>query len=437
MPLDNRESATLILFAALVILALFGRGFRRAAGDFLKALANWRILTLFAIYFAYCVGVVFAAHQIGLWHTNLLKDTVILVLFTGIPMLMNKQKDGKQFFITTIKDTFALAAILAFYVGLAPLPLWGELILQVVATILVGVSLVAKRNPEHGKVERPASVLLGIIGLFLIIYTTVKVVSQANDFDFKTEGYIFAMAVWLPLALIPLIYSIAYFVNYEVSSKMLKHFNDKQQPPRRVRFALLVGLRFSLWYSAQFIGKWRSRLGQAKGFREGLVIMRDFRRTTRQEREAKRAAARRLVEMAGVEGTDDEGRRLDQREFTETKDALDRFWYAQLGWHRNQLGRFVARLAKPEVNFFGDTRLPPGAEVHFILSEDKQKWFAWRRTVTGWVFAVAGLGSDLDTQWQYDGAEPPTSWPDSERPAPWASDTVEGENLHWRLAGDQ
>jgi hypothetical protein len=37
-------------------------------------------------------------------------------------------------------------------------------------------------------------------------------------------------------------------------------------------------------------------------------------------------------------------------------------------------------------------------------------WHAWRRTPSGWVFAIGAAGPPPD-QWEYDGAEPPSGFP--------------------------
>lgn len=53
--------------------------------------------------------------------------------------------------------------------------------------------------------------------------------------------------------------------------------------------------------------------------------------------------------------------------------------------------------------------LPENHGITVRISGDGQRWFAWRRTVSGWCFAI-GAASAPD-QWVYDGAGPPSDFP--------------------------
>ena len=58
--------------------------------------------------------------------------------------------------------------------------------------------------------------------------------------------------------------------------------------------------------------------------------------------------------------------------------------------------------------------LPKESGVTLRVSEDGQSWYAWRRTVTGWCFAIGAAGVPPD-QWEYDGAEPPKGYPGNDQ----------------------
>ena len=63
------------------------------------------------------------------------------------------------------------------------------------------------------------------------------------------------------------------------------------------------------------------------------------------------------------------------------------------------------------------------------VHEAGQSWYAWRRTVTGWCFAIGAAGPPPE-QWEYDGPEPPAGFP-GEDPA-WGSHAFSEEaNRNW------
>jgi hypothetical protein len=117
----------------------------------------------------------------------------------------------------------------------------------------------------------------------------------------------------------------------------------------------------------------------------------------------------RLKRYAGVDGTNEEGKRLDQREFAETKEALQWLASCHMGWYRNHGGQYRPDL--PAI--LGDFTLHGLPKEHGIVMKvrrDGQAWYAWRRTISGWVFAV-GAATKPPDQWLYDGANPPTRYP--------------------------
>lgn len=132
---SNRELATAILAAVFVATILLIPRTRRqvlpSLVAILKVLANIKILGLFAAYFAYAALLVVAAWILGAWEISLLKDTLIVVVFVGLPLLFNANeiRNGLHLVTKVIKETIGVAALIVFYVSLVSLPLWAELIM--------------------------------------------------------------------------------------------------------------------------------------------------------------------------------------------------------------------------------------------------------------------------------------------------------------------
>lgn len=141
-------------------------------------------------------------------------------------------------------------------------------------------------------------------------------------------------------------------------------------------------------------------------------------------------AQARLIRFAGVDGSDEHGHRLDRREFEETMSALRWVSTCQMGWYNNnQAQRYRVDLLDFVLEGSSGSQLrdPPGVQMR--VSGDGQKWFCWRRTVSGWVFAVGAAGPPPDT-WEYDGQEPPEGFP-GEDPAWGAMAFSQEANLNW------
>lgn len=81
---------------------------------------------------------------------------------------------------------------------------------------------------------------------------------------------------------------------------------------------------------------------------------------------------------------------IDQREFRETRDALQWLATCQMGWYQREEdgGRYRDDMLAIQNNDFTRYGLLLDHGITLRVSKDGQAWFAIRRTVAGWVFAI-------------------------------------------------
>jgi hypothetical protein len=80
-----------------------------------------------------------------------------------------------------------------------------------------------------------------------------------------------------------------------------------------------------------------------------------------------------------------------------------------MGWYRNppegrykaKVGEFLSTLARD---------LPEDHGITMEVRKDGQAWYAWRRTITGWVFGIGAAGSPPDQRF-YEGEVPTEGFP--------------------------
>jgi hypothetical protein len=99
-----------------------------------------------------------------------------------------------------------------------------------------------------------------------------------------------------------------------------------------------------------------------------------------------------------------------------------------MGWYR----RDGASAYRPELlerlGSFEDRGLPEPHGIVVRVSDDGQRWFGYRRTVTGWVLAIGAAG-EPPNQWLYDGPEPPNGFPGDD-PA-WGASMFSSRAQNW------
>jgi hypothetical protein len=278
--LTNREIASLILIAALLVFCVVKTDIRKSLLGTIKVFFSYQLVTINLIYLTYAAALVLLAWRLGAWDLRLLKDTVIVLLVVGYPMVFraNSVSDGKVLLRRTVRETLGISALVVFYVNLSSLPIVWEVVIQLVGVFAVMLAVVAK---SQGPQSRPVAVFMNgvliAIGLLLFVTTTINFVANWKTEDFGLILKTLCMTIWLPIALLPLIYVGAFLMQVQVIFVMLPFNNGHKKVRLDVKLALFFGLRGSVRLGAAFIGAWRTRIGKASNYKEARSVMKDFR----------------------------------------------------------------------------------------------------------------------------------------------------------------
>lgn len=429
--LNDREWA--FIFWAVVIAGwVFSRrDLHPSIVQVLRAGAKLKILFPLACLMGWVALEVLMATQVKLWVPSLVTTTVIWFVTSGLALFFDFNDASKKthFFRRKAVHVLVPGALLVSLVDAFVLPLPAELVLQPTVGFLVIVAIVAGREERTLLVKKLASGLLGLIGLAILLHVAVDAVTGWEPLN-KVELILqVALPVWLTLGLLPFIYAIALYSSYEMAFLRIDWKSEAGWRARlRNKIVLVTSFHFKVHELASFSGSWQLRLGKASSFREARNVVRDFRHEQREAARIDEEERERLIRFAGVDGTDEDGRRLDRREFEETADALRWLGTSLMGWFRQQ-DRYRADLLAVLEDDFTRQGLAVPSGIAMRVAEDGQAWYAWRRTVTGWYFAMGAAGPPPE-QWEYDGPEPPKGFPGQD--PSWGSGPFSGQaNRNW------
>ena len=273
--------------------------------------------------------------------------------------------------------------------------------------------------------------LIVVASVALLLYVVVGLVNNWASLDKVDLLQQFALPVWLTLGVLPYIYVVGLFAAYELAFIRINWKSEVGWWARtRAKLVLLTSFHAKARDVGAFSGPWQFKLASATSFRDGRRVVDAFRNAQHGEARAVEEEHSRLVRFAGIDGVGEDGRRLDRREFDETMSALRWIGTCQMGWYNNnQTQRYRTDLLDFILKGSAGDRLPNPSGVHMRVSDDGQKWFAWRRTVSGWVFAIGAAGPPPD-QWEYDGPDPPGGFP-GEDPAWGVMSFSQEANVNW------
>jgi hypothetical protein len=428
---NNRQWAFLLWLGVAVVWWVARADGRSSLRDVAVATTRPKILVLLAAMVGWVLGEIFVGANFGLWDRQLATDTAFWFVATGLVVFGNFDHASKHrhFFRRKALATLELGVVVEVWSELFVLHLVAEIFLVPVLFLLGGMSIVAAQSEEHRTVKRLVDGAIAIISVCLLAYVATRVADTWASFDRRGLVRQLALPVWLTLGLLPYVYFVGLFAAYELAFMRIDWKSDKGAWGRlRSKLVLLASFQFKARELGEFSGPWQLRLAAATSLRECRQVIREFRHSQREAADAAAAERTRLERFAGVDGLDDDDRRLYRREFKETTRALRWIATCQMGWYRND-GRYRSDLIdvlNDDFTYYGLTQ-PSGITLR--VAGDGQAWYAWRRTVSAWVFAL-GAASEPPDQWEYDGPHPPDGFP-GEDPA-WGPKAFSGEvNRNW------
>lgn len=407
--LNNRDLAVIFWSAVFFAWMLSRRDVRPSLFNVLRTFAQPVVLGTTLGLAAYTAALAVLGEHLGIWETSLIKETVIWFLGTGFVLLMNISRvlDRDDWFQSEAKRALRVAVLIDFFINLAVLPLPVELVLVPALTALLLMSVFAGDRDDLRQAKGCVDGVLSFLGLCLFGYVGVRVLTDWQSFNNPATLESLLLPIWLTLAVMPYIYALGLWSGYQRAFKMVGGFTEDRKSGRRARLALVLGLGLRARELGQLYPYPARQVGEAETFQSAREAVRNFRAGLAAERQAVRDEEERLRRFAGIEGTDEEGRQLDQREFAETKEALQFIASAQMGWYTNPEHRYRDDLLSLLEPFSG---LPSEHGITAHVASDGQSWWAWRRTISGWCFAI-GAAQEPPDQWLYDGADPPTDFP--------------------------
>jgi hypothetical protein len=429
--MNNRELVALVYIGLFVTIVLAMRSVRPALLEVLKLLILSKIGITLVIYVATTVVAIWLMSLIGFWTVSLLGSTLLWFILVGFAWFINIADAGKDpdFFKRRLIAAIGIAAFLEVFVNLATLPLWVEFIVQGFLLFVLLLDTVASMDPKHQAVAKLTSGILVVGGLVLLIYTIVRLIQNWNTLDLRDVLNQFLLPIWLTVAAIPALYAIGLFMGYESLLMHMSFWNDRRRPRFRAIAGVAFELRGALVDINQFRGLPAKKASRTHSFRNARRAVRDFKRGRAADRAARAQARQRLIDNAGVKGTDSAGLQFDRREFTETKDALRWLATCHMGWYqRDDRPNTYRRDLLEVLGEFSQQGLPEPHGIVMKVRKDGQAWYAYRTTPSGYTFGI-GASEEPPSQWFWDGSRPPSGYPSKK--LGWTS-SMEPDRPEWR-----
>ncbi|MFF2842336.1 hypothetical protein [Paenarthrobacter sp. NPDC057981] len=412
MEVNNREWALAIWFAAFILLVLLFPASRRSALGLLGQFFGHRIMVPFMTMVVYTSGSVAVLIALGIWEAKLITPTILWFLTTALVNFMRVPRAMKEpgFFRKLALSAVAAPVVVQFVVDLYPFGLLEEVVLQG-GFILFG-ALAAYTGTQQGlrTAHHVFNTLVGILAILVIVHSVTEIASQWTRIDYLGEAKKFLLPIGMTAAFLPFLYGLTLYASFESTLTLMRVSTTNDAKLLKPALALAWRTRLSVRRLSGVTPRARFDMARATSVREAITAFDEGQEAEVARQQLAADKKQRLIDNAGLDGVDGEGKRLDQREFEETKAALGYLHLCHAGHYRNT-GRYRADMLEflgPET--FAKKGLPDGAVVSMQVSNDGQQWWAWRRTTSEWVFAIGAKKAPND-RWEYDGPQVPSGGP--------------------------
>ncbi|PKL67012.1 MAG: hypothetical protein CVV28_08120 [Methanobacteriales archaeon HGW-Methanobacteriales-1] len=224
--LSTREIAIIILLFVFLIIIFSIKSTRKAIFDLLRIiLSAKKVIIPFIGMTLYISLILYLLYYIELFNISLVKNAIFWFIIGAIPLFYKTndiEKKYKNFFRNNVIECFALPAIFSFLINFNTFNVIIELILISIIIFIVLLISVSKTNAKYKPAEKFFSIILVIIFLCLILNFIYNLFINPNGFLSKNTLITFILPAILTIFLLPYIYALALYIEYDSFYSRLK-----------------------------------------------------------------------------------------------------------------------------------------------------------------------------------------------------------------------
>lgn len=381
--MDNREYASIILMGLLAIYLLIKGKLLSVIKSFAavaKLALNPKILIPSVILVAYSSLLVYGAFVCGLWNTGVLLDTILEVVFVGLPSMLIASKATS---VTSIKNELIVpevgfGALTSFYINLVCFPILVEVVLQLVVLFLgIGDALFSsRRDLSNLHLFENTRTVLGVI---VLVAATLLLSNTWFSMDWGDELSSLFLSLWYPVFIAPYVLALAYYASLESMSMRINVVGENLPVKEFVNIAMALLPNFR--YIRHFNGWNAHEYLECSSPSVKASYLDAFKREIDTVAANANAKVKRFESGKGRNGFDEDGIWLDWTYMEEMKSFL---WTIASLENRSWMESNAYSSLNEAFNCF----LPKGCNGSLLLSRDKDAYVCWVINPSGFVFAA-------------------------------------------------
>lgn len=233
--LNTRETAIIIVSIIFLIVIFSIKRTRKAALDFLRAFFSIKLIIPFIGMTFYISLILYLLSCIGLFNISLIIVAIFWFIIGAIPLFFKAnaiEKKYKNFFRNNAIESIKLPTAFSFIINFYTFNIITELILIPALILVICLIAVSKTDEKYKPAEKLFSIILLIIAIYLILNFIYNLFINPTGFFNINNGITFIFPAILTITLLPYIYILALYIEYDTFYLRLKGlkgvFNDSK-----------------------------------------------------------------------------------------------------------------------------------------------------------------------------------------------------------------
>lgn len=256
--LNTREIAILFWVIVFLIVIFFIKSTRKAVFDIFKTFFSTKIIIPFVGMILYIYLILHILSYLGLFNINLTKDMVFWFIIGAFPLFIkaNEPKKDKNFFKNNALEFIKLTTVFGFFINFYTFNIFIELIFVPLIIVMIALLVVSKSQEKYKPVENLLNFIFLIIVVYLVIFFIYNLWIDPYGFINIDTGIAYILPGILTILLLPYIYLLALYVEYDMIYRLLKlRLNDSKA--YKCVFKIFKTYNLDLYRLIAFLSKFR------------------------------------------------------------------------------------------------------------------------------------------------------------------------------------
>lgn len=216
---SNREIALLVWSELVIFIALCFPNTRKSIVQLVIALTRKHLLVSIGIMSLYTLIICAVLSRLNLWHSGMIKDTVIWFVFTALFVVGDAitTKDEEDIFKKLLYDNVKALIFIEFLLNTYTMPLIAEMVIMPLLFLSFLANSFAKHGRGGGDVLNATGCIVAMSGLLIFGYAIWSAISDLSNLGTWESFRNLIFPSLMSLLLSPLVFLMVLYSVYELT----------------------------------------------------------------------------------------------------------------------------------------------------------------------------------------------------------------------------